>query len=84
MTIEFSDDGHWRATGFAIGPWESLQVETSATWRVEGNRIFFKTNDRETECGAKFDDDTLLLFDDPVITPKLRTSAEFKYRRIED
>jgi len=80
--IEFTDDGHWRATGLVVGPWDSLQVDSSATWRAEGNRIFFRINDRETECGAKFSGEELLLFDDPVITPKLRTSAEFRYRRL--
>jgi hypothetical protein len=70
--------------GLVIGPWESLQLKSSATWRAQGNQIFFTINDRETECGAKFDRDELLLFDDPVITPRLRSSAEFRYSRIKE
>jgi hypothetical protein len=83
-TIEFTDDGRWRAVGLVIGPWESLQLESSATWRAEGNRIFFRMNDSETECGVKFDHEKLLLFDDPAITPRLRSSAEFHYSRIKE
>jgi hypothetical protein len=73
-TIEFTDDGCWRAVGLVIGPWESLQLKSSATWRAQGDQIFFTINDR----------DELLLFDDPVITPRLRSSAEFRCSRIKE
>jgi hypothetical protein len=82
--IEFKEEGKWEAAGFVIGPWDSMQLKGSATWRLEVNRIFFDTGNKETECGIKFYGEKLLLFDDPLITPRLGNSAEFRYIRVKE
>jgi hypothetical protein len=80
--MEFKEDGKWESSGFAIGPWDSMQLKASGKWRLGENRIFFDTGNKETECGIKFYGEELILFDDPLIAPRLGKSAEFRYSRI--
>jgi hypothetical protein len=61
-----------------------MQLKASRKWRLGEHWIFFDTGNKEQECGIKFYGEELLLFDDPLITPRLGKSAEFRYSRVAE
>jgi hypothetical protein len=66
--------------------WLVGQHATQGFREMEARRtlVFFDTGNKEQECGIKFYGEELLLFDDPLITPRLGKSAEFRYSRVAE
>lgn len=80
--IEFDTDGNWRSFVSALGEWDSLKTESTASWHLAEDRIHFDFGNKHTESGVKLQGDTLLLFDDPVISVRSKTSVQFRYTRL--
>ena len=80
--IEFHTDGNWRSFLSILGEWDSLKTESTASWHLAEDRIRFDFGNKQAESGVKLQGDTLLLFDDPVISVRSNTSVQFRYTRL--